>query len=162
MLYSEHTNIDLIIFLVILCWYSIVRMQNLAAVVHLVSCLNLQRREGTDSTNPQLLTIDGGDVVGEVGAGCGSASLHEQFPIGAAMAGHQVVVLGRAGPWWRWGKPKEPAFFQMLVGHWEGEEPQRGERLRVREGGILKFKSSSLNTFPFSFPATQDMPDHRI
>lgn len=83
------------------------------------------------STNSQLLTVDGGDVVGQVGAGRGCASLHEQLPVGAAMAGHQVVVLGRAGPW-RWRrKPKEPAFFQMLVGHWEGEETQRGERLRV-------------------------------
>lgn len=83
------------------------------------------------STNPQLLTVDGGDVVGQVGAGRSSASLHEQLPVGAAMAGHQVVVFGRAGPRRRRGKPEEPAFFQMLVSHWEGEETQRGERLRV-------------------------------
>lgn len=68
----------------------------------------------------QLLTVDRGNVVRQVGARRGSAPLDEKLPIGAAMAGHQVIVLCWAGPWWRWRKPKESAFFQMLMGHCEG------------------------------------------
>lgn len=60
---------------------------------------------------PDLLTVDGGDVVGQVGPRGGPGPLHEQLTIGAPMAGHQVVILGRARPRWRRRKPEQPAFF---------------------------------------------------
>lgn len=73
----------------------------------------------------ELLTVDGGDVVGQVGPRAGPGPLHEQLAIGAPVTCHEVVILGRACPGRR-RKPEQPAVFQMLMGHCRGEREGEG------------------------------------
>lgn len=75
----------------------------------------------------QLLTINGGDILRQVGPHSGPSPLHEQFTIGTPVAGHQVIILSRSGPRRRRRKPKKSMVLQMLMGHC-------GRREREEEG----------------------------
>jgi len=80
-----------------------------------------------------------------VGPRGGPGPLHEQLAVGAPVAGHQVVILSRAGPRRRRRrrKSKQPALFQMLVGHCGR---RAGEELKGGEGGRgLKLRRFSMN-----------------
>lgn len=81
-----------------------------------------------------LLTINGAEVIVEVGcAGC-SSTLHQKVPIGVRVAGHQrhlMVVIRGVGSWWRWGQPKETSLLQVLVSHCRrrGRGEKHGEKV---------------------------------
>lgn len=72
-----------------------------------------------------LLTIDGAEVIVEVGCAGRSSALHQDVPIGVWVAGHQrhlVVVVSGVGSRWRWGQPEETSLLQVLVSHcWNRE-----------------------------------------
>lgn len=82
----------------------------------------------------QLLTINGAEVIVEVGcAGC-SPALHEEVPVGVWVAGHQrhlVVVVSGVGSRRWWGQPKEASFLQVLMSHcWShGRGEKHGEKV---------------------------------
>lgn len=81
-----------------------------------------------------LLTINGAEVIVEVGcAGC-SPALHEEVPIGVWVAGHQrhlVVVVSRVGSWWWRGQPEEASLLQVLMSHcWSRRQGEKhGEKV---------------------------------
>lgn len=82
---------------------------------------------GLNQLHKLLLTIQGGDVVSQVGPHRGPRPLHEQLAVGAPMARHQVVILGRTRPGGgRRGEPEQASIFQMLMSHCGGGRVGRG------------------------------------
>lgn len=71
-----------------------------------------------------ILTIYRADVIWQMSCSrrsccsCRCAALHQQVTVRASLAGHEVVVLGRVGPWRRRGETEEGTLLQVFMGHY--------------------------------------------